>query len=793
MKTHPLAHLRIAAISAAAVILQMGPAHAAPPAEAFANFTDDGGWCWFADPRAVSGGGKTYTGWVTEDGSIEAASLEHATGRITTFTLHAKYERDDHDNPSFLFLPDGRLRAFYTRHSTVEEINSRVTARPGDITEWEPETTIVPKDTSPKNNGITYSNPFMLSEENNAIHLFWRGKSFKPTTATSTDGGNTWSPATPVFSMPGLPPGNRPYAKYASNGKDRIHMLFTNGHPRNETTNSVYYVCYRAGSYYKADGTLICGADGLPITPDQADLIYDATKTGARGWIWEIAFDAKDQPVVVYTRHPSETDHHYHYARWTGREWLDTELCPAGKWFPQTPSGKSEREPHYSSGLAIDPADPSIVYLTRPVNGVRELEKWTTTDGGKTWKSEAITANSKHDNIRPYVVRNHAPDGPTVLWQNISGRYVHYTDYRCSIKMDRTTAPGLAKPRVVTVTNPADFPRTAETVEVSMASLPKNPVVREDTGPRVLDSQVAGSQLLFQVDLAPGETRRFLVSSAEPAADIPPATAKTFCRFVPERLDDFAWESDRIAFRTYGPAVMTAPGEMLVSSGIDVWVKSTRQLVIDKWYKSGDYHEDHGEGLDGYKVGPARGCGGSGIWDGKKLHPSANFKSWKVLANGPLRSVFELSYDDWDAGGHRVSEIKRISIDAGSNFSRIESTFRSDRPGPLEVAVGIVKREGDGQFTKEAAGGWMSYWEPESPPNGHTACAVVIPGGASTGFAEADGNFLALGKAETGKPFVHYMGAGWSKSGDFPNPKSWEAAVRDLARRLKSPLVVTVE
>jgi hypothetical protein len=94
-------------------------------------------------------------------------------------------------------------------------------------------------------------------------------------------------------------------------------------------------------------------------------------------------------------------------------------------------------EPHYSSGLAIDPLDPDTVYLTRPVDGVRELEKWTTSDGGLTWKSEAITRGSKHDNIRPYVIRDHGNGGPTVLWQNLSGRYIHYTDYRCSIKMDR--------------------------------------------------------------------------------------------------------------------------------------------------------------------------------------------------------------------------------------------------------------------------------------------------------------------------------------------------------------------
>ena len=77
---------------------------------------------------------------------------------------------------------------------------------------------------------------------------------------------------------------------------------------------------------------------------------------------------------------------------------------------------------------------------------------------------------------------------------------------------------------------------------------------------------------------------------------------KTFCRFVPERMDDFAWESDRIAHRMYGPALIT--GEGTISSGVDVWVKSTRNMIINKWYKSGEYHADHGEGLDGYSVRP---------------------------------------------------------------------------------------------------------------------------------------------------------------------------------------------
>ena len=425
------------------------PLHAEKPAEAFADFTADGTWCWFSNPRAVSRDGKTYAGWVTQDGSIQAAELNHASGRVTTVNLHKQYQRDDHDNPSFLFLPDGRLMAFYSQHNVgkfAPAIHSRTTVRAGDFAEWMPEVALPIQDDSGGKSGISYCNPHLLSDEKNTLYLFYRGKTWKPTVSKSADGGKTWTPAQVVFSRAGLPPGNRPYAQYASNGKDRIHLLFTDGHARNEARNSVYYACYRSGAFYKADGTRICGVDELPIRPEQADCIYDATKTGVRAWVWDLAFDKNDSPVVAYTRLPAETDHRYHYARWDGKQWQDTELCAGGKWFPQTPPGKKEGEPHYSSGLSLDHSDPSVVYLSRPVNGVREIERWATADNGKSWKSEAVTANSKFDNVRPIVVRNHASDGPTVLWMNLNGFYVNYLNYHTAIKMDRPTKTDVPTP-----------------------------------------------------------------------------------------------------------------------------------------------------------------------------------------------------------------------------------------------------------------------------------------------------------------------------------------------------------
>jgi unsaturated rhamnogalacturonyl hydrolase len=348
-----------------------------------------------------------------------------------------------------------------------------------------------------------------------------------------------------------------------------------------------------------------------------------------------------------------------------------------------------------------------------------------------------------------------------------------------------------SKPQTVSVSNGSGGVRGDELAEVALGSGMSKPVVMDAATSAIVSSQVIGRQLLFPVNLAAGETRKYLVLPATSLAAVPPADVKTHARFVPERLDDFAWESDRTAHRVYGPAIIKDPKEHLISSGVDVWVKKVRTPVVDKWYQRGEYHHDIGEGLDYYSVGQSRGCGGTTIYADGKLNNSSNFQRWKVLADGPLRSVFELSYGGFSAGnGRTVSEVKRYSIDAGSNMTRVETRYTGSGKGPLTVGVGIVQRDGDGKYLTDAAGGWASYWEPAHGEDGNIGCGVILPAGAS-GFAVADKQQLTLGTAQPGKPFVYYFGAGWSKSGDFADGAAWDAYVRNFAQKLKAPLKVS--
>jgi rhamnogalacturonyl hydrolase YesR len=411
---------------------------------------------------------------------------------------------------------------------------------------------------------------------------------------------------------------------------------------------------------------------------------------------------------------------------------------------------------------------------------------------------------------------------------------------------------GRYPPVLIKVTNPTAFHRESETVEIitdrfifggaSWFNFQKQTMM-DGMSSRIFDSQNYDPQngfasnvakkLLFQVDLAPHETKTFYILDASVLTAVPPPIVKTFARYVPERLDDFAWESDRIAHRTYGLALI--PKEGTISSGPDVWIKKNRELTVDRMYATKHYHEDNGEFMDDYRVGKSRGCGGLGIWDGKKLYTSSNYRNWKLITTGPIRSEFELTYDAWDAGnGRMVSETKRYSIDAGSWMTKAQSTFvdatppsqnapngdeASRPPKPLTIGVGLAERacptNREEFIAKDLTEGWMTYWQPEDQPKGTTAVAIVLPKGSVKEFtndnpemtsavkhanvpqpttegAPAIRNQLAIAQVEVGQPFTYYFGASWDRSGDFTNHIQWENYIKHFAERRDQPLTVTV-
>ena len=235
-----------------------------------------------------------------------------------------------------------------------------------------------------------------------------------------------------------------------------------------------------------------------------------------------------------------------------------------------------------------------------------------------------------------------------------------------------------------TISNPSLVTRRNQVISLAWDHVRKRAADVTDNNVVVLDrisgyflpTQRFENQLLVQVSLMPNETRKFTLCALKHGQPSQFPT-RLHARFVPERLDDFAWENDRMAFRVYGPALVAEDGR----GGIDIWTKRVRYPIVDKWYKAGPtkYHSDHGEGMDVYKVGQTLGCGGLGYLNKEgKLIPSPVFATSKVITKGPLRLQFTLTYPPVQIDAAKISETRTITMNAGEHFFKVTSSFKTE-------------------------------------------------------------------------------------------------------------------
>jgi pectinesterase len=359
------------------------------------------------------------------------------------------------------------------------------------------------------------------------------------------------------------------------------------------------------------------------------------------------------------------------------------------------------------------------------------------------------------------------------------------------------------KTLLLKVLNPAALERNDEIVSVRLTDLKKRhatinaslvAVVDQATGKEVL-SQCTSGELLFRASFKPRETKSFIIRAGGAVRAKAPSLVDG--RFAEPR-QDYAWENDRIAYRIYGPALASES-----NNGIDVWTKRVRYLIVEKWYKGEEatgeanvsYHTDHGEGADFFTVGRSLGCGGAGLWYDGSVHQPGVFSTYKTLANGPLRTSFEVYYDTWDVGGKKLRETRRISLDAGDNLNRIEVTFTgTSAADTLDIVCGLVKRKNTA-ITRNEQNAWMGLWGQtnDDAENGFLGTGVVMDRKAYVGMKEDNDQYLIGARLPAGATLTYFAGAGWTRSGDFSTAQDWNNYLDNFSRKLQSPLAVTVQ
>lgn len=356
---------------------------------------------------------------------------------------------------------------------------------------------------------------------------------------------------------------------------------------------------------------------------------------------------------------------------------------------------------------------------------------------------------------------------------------------------------GVFAKKTIIVSNTLDFDRKSEMVEVSFSSLKlsnlnKTFVIKDAQG-KEIGYQILSdkSKFIFQASVKAKSVAEYSLEDGTPT----PVKAKTFGRFVPERKDDFAWENDLAAYRMYGPAL----AKENPSNGVDLWLKCTDELVVNKRYfdeltNGLSYHIDRGNGLDCYTVGHTLGVGGIAPYADGKLWVGNHFDHYKVSENGPLRTVFTLTYDSVKIKDFFLKQTLTITVNAGSLLNKGAVSYSGSECN-MELAPGINLHDGKGNLKQNVANGTMGYAEDAVSnaklPSGRNYVGVFVPVKVNAGKKEPEHGLLTSGY-KVGEKFSYYFGGGWSKWG-YPTDEDWFKALDQFALKTKNPLKVSVK
>ena len=215
-------------------------------------FSSNAGYCWYQDERAIIDNNQLiFTSVPYPSGDNDVVTYNLTSGVTSTFVLHSALDADDHSAAALIVRPDGRIEAVYCTHGNDRYVRDRITTNPGDTSSWGTETTYLANQRCTGQRIPTCTGSAALAQ----LTTFFAGQAYNPNVLVSTNDGTTWSYAGRLVRTSSA--GTRPYAKYASNGIDKVWFTYTDGHPDEVTISNIYVAYLQGTNIYSSYGTLI--------------------------------------------------------------------------------------------------------------------------------------------------------------------------------------------------------------------------------------------------------------------------------------------------------------------------------------------------------------------------------------------------------------------------------------------------------------------------------------------------------------------------------------------------------
>lgn len=280
---------------------------------------------------------------------------------------------------------------------------------------------------------------------------------------------------------------------------------------------------------------------------------------------------------------------------------------------------------------------------------------------------------------------------------------------------------GCSKKNVLVLTNPLAVDRIDETIVIKRADIEAKvgvipdgfaPVLKLNGGnvPSQADDMNADGkwdELAFTINIQASETVSLDLENV-PVAEYPSFEKRTNLRLgihqpddtylevdeymAPSCKDSFkiiaqgesvSWENDKMGFRNYFDCRNVK----------DLYGKLKPEMIIDKIHTSEipDYHVLSDWGMDVLHCGSSTGSGGLAMLEADSLYRlgSTDGYEYKKVAEGPVRSVFDLIYTGWNVADQNLTAVERISVYPGKYWFQSDVTV-SGFSGEKQLVTGIV-------------------------------------------------------------------------------------------------------
>ncbi len=186
------------------------------------------------------------------------------------------------------------------------------------------------------------------------------------------------------------------------------------------------------------------------------------------------------------------------------------------------------------------------------------------------------------------------------------------------------------------------------------------------------------------------------------------------------QMEGIAFENDYVGFRNYFDQ----------RNGMDIFGKLINSMVLDEVGAEvyPNYHDFDPEwGMDVLKVGSSLGSGSIAyLYNDSLFRVGDNgIGTCDILVEGPLRSIFQFKFSDWDMDGTTINVTHTISIQAGTFYFDNEVSYSGIEEEP-EFVSGIVNMKSEELFEVEAIAGHKAFYTHDLQAEDTTLLTMAI-------------------------------------------------------------------